>query len=249
MVSPQDPDEPYIDPDDYTSEHVASATFAADLGPQRSLGTVAEVVQDMATLVNLGERVALRIASEARRDRLRTEKVADAYLSSEARSLGVEETDVYRTLPRAHALDLLADLEALPEAAYPVWVVSVRYRNPLEIVIGGVVFVLIRGLVPFLRLVRDWSHTRRLGEARAQAAHSEARITSTRADLIEWLARETREGRNYVPLRTLVDMVSDSDLKALDRLADYAVHIDVPSDSDSGDSGAGADRSPGSRAT
>lgn len=234
MVSPYDPEPPY-DPDDYTSEQVTSVKFVADLGRGRQLATVAEAIQDVATLVDLGERIALRSASHLRRGDLRAELAQGRdSLAGESRRLGVEGNEPFGDLPDDDVVDILSDLDALPETAGPLGVVSVEYRNPLEIVLVGGAFLLARGLVPLLRLVRDWSHTRRLGDARAQAAQNAARVSSTRADLIEWLARETREGRNPVPMTTLIDMISDSDMKALDRLAGYAVDLDAPSDTDPG---------------
>ncbi len=110
-------------------------------------------------------------------------------------------------------------------------VISAEYRNPIEVVLGGSGFLLL-GVIYALRFVRDWSNTRRVDAARATQAEQDARRASSHADFSEWLVSEARRGNLHVPPQELVNIVTNSDLRAIDRLAENEVQLQLPPGSD-----------------
>jgi hypothetical protein len=85
-----------------------------------------------------------------------------------------------------------------------------------------------------MRLVRDWSNTRRRGAAQAQQAEAGAREQEAhadereaRADLVRWLVDEAKAGRMPIPVGELLDVVTDDDQTVLDRLAEGSVELQL----------------------
>jgi hypothetical protein len=110
-----------------------------------------------------------------------------------------------------------------------------EYRNPLEVVLTGSGF-LILGTIYVLRLVRDWSSTRREGAAAAREAEAAARRTAATAELLEWLVDEAKAGRLHVPPGDLLDVVNVADARALRRLSAKEVQLQTPTGGDTSSS-------------
>jgi hypothetical protein len=131
-------------------------------------------------------------------------------------------------------LQALADMQ-LPELlGARTEIDRAAYRNPLEVVLGGS-GLLIAGVISILRLVRDWSNTRRRGAADAQRAEASAREQDARADecearaeLVRWLVDEAKAGRIPIPVGELLDLVTNSEETALERLASGTVELELP---------------------
>jgi hypothetical protein len=113
----------------------------------------------------------------------------------------------------------------------PAQVIHAEYRNPLEVNLEGSGFLLL-GTIYVLRLVRDWSHIRRIGAAQATQAESAARRATTHADFSQWLVDEARHGRLHVSPSELVNLVTRPEVQALDRLADDKIRLQLPEGTD-----------------
>lgn len=100
-------------------------------------------------------------------------------------------------------------------------VVTVRYENPLEVLlIGSGMFI--AGVILAARTARDWSAARRTGVATAREA--EARMTEARADLYEHLVNEAKRGQTPVRRRPGSDRDPSGGqvLESAHRTADFA---------------------------
>lgn len=102
-----------------------------------------------------------------------------------------------------------------------------EYSNPIELVLMGS-GMLIAGVVVAARLVRDWSTTRRTNEAVAREAEAEARMTEDRARLYSWMVDEARRGASPMPIGDLVQIVTPPEVKALSRLSQDPVTLELP---------------------
>lgn len=236
-----------------------TVTWRADLGSGARLGALAAHLQDLNIATHLGERWGTELARAAafqqlvnrisRAEPRAIDEVVDR-LGYRARDLG----DLHEWLHtgwwprgprwrpgRSHFGDPATFLEALADMELPDLlgrsprVDSATYRNPLEVVLGGSGFLFV-GVVSVLRLVRDWSNTRRQGAAHAQQAEAGARAREAqadeheaRADLVRWLVDEAKAGRMPIPVGELLDVVTQDDETALDRLADGNVELQLPS--------------------
>jgi len=54
-------------------------------------------------------------------------------------------------------------------------------------------------VLPAVRLVRDWSSSRRRGGAQARAAEAAAKDAEARAEFVCWLVEEAKSGRMLLP--------------------------------------------------
>lgn len=125
----------------------------------------------------------------------------------------------------------LRDLRARNLLGGRITVQHVTYENPLEVVLLGSGMV-IAGVVLAARTLRDWSSTRRIGEATAREAEAEARMTEARADLYEHLVAQAREAQVPVPVADLVQIVTPPEIKALNRLAERPIALELPGRAD-----------------
>lgn len=230
----------------------ATLAWRADLGPGQRLADLADHMKDLDTVVCLGERIGTRLAHHAARQQLLYQAVRRGphSLQREANEFGYPLSD--RDLnaldewlhtgfyPRpgrflfdypADLIDVLADARSVRMLGTPTDVVQVEYRNPLEVILGGSGFLLL-GVIYVLRLARDWSHTRRIGAARAEAAESVARRATTHADFVEWLVVEATQGRLHQPPHELVDLVTRPEIQTLDRIANNEIQLQLPTGMD-----------------
>ena len=95
-----------------------------------------------------------------------------------------------------------------------------------------------------LRLVRDWSNTRRRGAAEADQAEPErahgTHTPTTRKPapvLTRWLIDEAKAGRAAIPIGELLAVVAPDDGAALARLAEHRVEISAPAGLDPSSTG------------
>jgi hypothetical protein len=172
-----------------------------------------------------------------------------SFLEREATSLGFSSDEVYelyewldlgihrgiRQWPTsAYPLDILQSLAAARATrtiGEGIDVARVEYRNPIEVILGGSGFLLL-GVIYAVRFVRDWSSKRRLGAAQATIAEHDARRSGSHADFTEWLVDEARQGRLYVPPQELVNLITNSDVRAIDRLSENDVWLELPRGTD-----------------
>jgi hypothetical protein len=207
--------------------------------------------EDLGVVVELGERWGFVIAQHDERRQLlyRAKRSGPSFLEAEARELGYSPEDIFdlyewldlgiyrgtrRWLTSAYPTDIIQSLaaaRATRSLGSQIEVLRAEYRNPIEIVLGGSGFLLL-GAAYSLRLVRDWANTRRVGAAQATQAEHEARRAGCHADLSEWLVSEARNGRLYVPPHELVNLVTKTDFRAIDRLADNDIHLELPAGTD-----------------
>lgn len=125
----------------------------------------------------------------------------------------------------------IADLRVPESLGSSMRVRRLEYQNPLEVVLSGSGFLLL-GSIYVARMIRDWSSTRHQGLAAAQAAEAHARQDSARADLMEWLVQEAKQGRLHLPPGDLLNSVTPDEGAAMGRLADQEVQLQLPSGSD-----------------
>ena len=83
----------------------------------------------------------------------------------------------------------------------------------LTVLVAHFGFLLI-GSIPVLRLMRDWSHTRRIGAAEAQQAEAAAKRAVAHADLCQWLVDEAKVGSLHMPLSELIDVLTRPEIQA-----------------------------------
>lgn len=121
----------------------------------------------------------------------------------------------------------LCDVRARSLLGQAVTIRELRYRNPLELVLMGSE-MLLAGVIVASRMVRDWSAARRANLAIAREAEAEARMTEDRARLYSWLVEEARRGRSPIPIGDLVQMITPAEIKALSRLSQDAVTLELP---------------------
>lgn len=76
--------------------------------------------------------------------------------------------------------------------------------------------------------MRDWGARRRITNAAADIAESEARQARTRTDVIEYLGREIIAGRLHLPASELGKLVTSDDLEAIAQLAGTEPTLDLP---------------------
>jgi hypothetical protein len=122
----------------------------------------------------------------------------------------------------------LADIRAPELLGQSARVSTLGYSNPLVVELGGSGF-LIAGSIYALRMVRDWSSRRRIGAADARDAEARASGEEARAELLQWLVDEAKAGRMPVPAGDLLQLVTASDVEAVDRLAEEEISLRLPS--------------------
>jgi hypothetical protein len=113
------------------------------------------------------------------------------------------------------------------------WPITCETWTLFKIVLGGSGFLLL-GAIYVLRLIRNWSHIRRIGAAQAEQAESNARRATTHAEFSQWLMDEARQGRLAVPPHEFVDLVARTEVRAIDRLADSDIRLQLPEGTDPG---------------
>jgi len=228
---------------------VLSLTWTADIGPAASVGRVADHLHDLQTALDLGERWGLAYAERSAAYALWSEisRRGPAAIQRKVNDWpGLGGPDIpeeaffdpeswpYRRRPGWYGADpddvvgLLSSVEVPRLLGSPMQATHIEYNNPVEVMLLGAGFVLLGG-VKVLRMIRDWSSQKRIGEAVADAAEAAARQANTAADLGEWLAAEAKHGRQHVPIGELLRAVTPADLAALSRLADSDVQLQLPS--------------------
>jgi len=236
-----------------------TVTWRADLGSRARLGDLALRLRDLSTAVQLGERWGTQLARAAAYQELvnRIDKEGPRAIDYVAERLGYRPRDLadlhewvhFGGWPRgprwrpghfhfgdpATLLQAVADMELPDVLGQPPRAERVAYENPLEVVLGGS-GLLLAGVASVLRLIRDWSNTRRQGAAEAHSAEAGARERDAkadqceaRADLVRWLVDEATAGRVAIPVGDLLDVVTQDDETALQRLAGDQVELQLPS--------------------
>lgn len=213
---------------------------AIDVGGDAALVDIARRVKDLVTLVEVGHRWGFELARGA----------AAWDLENELQRGGPEVLNRLflrekwdRLSRRRHGLlreyfefgwpsadpewIVLRDLRAQSLLGQAATVRRLEYSNPIELVLAGS-GLLIGGVIVAARLVRDWSVTRRTNEAVAREAEAEARMTEDRARLYSWMVDEARRGASPIPIVDLVQMVTPAEVKALSRLSQDPVTLELP---------------------
>ena len=247
-----------------------TVTWRAHLGSGARLRALAAHLQDLNIAAHLGERWGTELARAAAYQQLvnRISREGPRAIDEVVDRLGYRGRDLgdlhewvhtgwWPRGPRwrpghshfgdpATFLQAVADMELPDLLGRPPRVDRATYRNPLEVVLGGS-GLLFAGVVSVLRLVRDWSNTRRQGAAHAQQAEADARQREAhadeceaRADLVRWLVDEAKAGRMPIPIGELLDVVTQDDATALNRLADGNVELRLPSGLDPSRAGQGS---------
>lgn len=220
-------------------DDTVSVWISVDLGGDRDLGDAAGYLTDLATLVDVGQRWGVELARAAIDwANVPDFEEAERLLHDVERALRAEGFHLDRRRgPRfgpfewwGWAEDIewrtLRDIRARPLLGTRTVVSSVRYENPLELVLAGS-GMFITGVVFAARTLRDWSNSRRVGEATAREAEAEARMTEARADLYEHLVAQAKEGQTPVPVGDLVQIVTPPEIKALNRLAERPIAVEL----------------------
>lgn len=220
------------------SGDTASLTIAVDIGPLVSADRLATTVADLAALVDVGARWGIELARTAAEWDIvsdlgeRGPGALGRALRNEGLSHGLQrrwldlpwEVDwpgghpEFGTLRDVHADRLLG--------RHPT-VVRLCYENPVELILAGS-GMLIAGVMYAARMARDWSAQRRAAEAIAREAEAEADMTEARSELYRWMVREARRGRAPIPIGDLVRVVTPAEVKALNRLSDSPITLELP---------------------
>lgn len=218
---------------------IVTVGVSSDIGGEAALAAVSDRLTDLTIAVGLGEKWGAELARAAARWDLRYDwrnGERRERLFDEAAALGYSRDEIYDELewhPRrwpgqsGELMRSLADVRTPPLLGRPTVVHRVEYSNPLELVLAGS-GMLIGGVIWVARLVRDWSNKRRADEAVVREAHAEATITETRAELYKWLVDEAKQGRCPMPVGDLAQLVTPAEIKALDRLADSPLRLELP---------------------
>ena len=229
-------------------------TISLDLGPRQDVADLAGRVSDLSVLTDVGSRWGIELS------RIYAATEADApgissllsSIDNEASREWLESVDVRRWLRPPGVPDewwvayrgdpvrainrfdielrAMRDL-AVPFFGNPIRVSTLRYENPLELVVVGSGFM-IAGLTLAARTVRDWSNAKRVRRAQAREAEAEARMTEARADLYRHLVNEAIQGRATIPVGDLVQIVTPAEVKALNRIAEAPVTLQLPPGAD-----------------
>lgn len=240
-----------------SGERVA-IVWRADLGARRRVGDLAQHLADLDTAISLGERWGTELAKVAAYQQLTNRilregphAVVESAMEFGYSPMAVEAIDEWMHTGRwpgfppsrrsrfpygdpASLLQTIADMELPRLLGSPLEVENAAYRNPIEIALGGS-GLLLGGAIYVLRMLRDWSSTRRLGEARADHAEAEAReqqararTSEARADLATWLVEQAKESQTPIPISEMIAAVTQADEHALARLAANDVELDAP---------------------
>lgn len=129
----------------------------------------------------------------------------------------------------------LRDVRAVRLAGPAIQVRSLKYENPIELILAGAGLML-AGSVMAARFVRDWSANRRIGKAEARKAEAEARVSETWADREEaitetvttWLAAEARRTSTPLPISEMTAITSMHNFPDLRRLIERPVTLELP---------------------
>jgi hypothetical protein len=224
-------------------------TWVANLGRDATVGAIAAHLQSLQVVLDLGERWGLihaeRAAAIAFELDLRTrgpEALNEAFESwpenrlyphRYERAFSDPEYWYRRGMPGGYTagpddlIRLLSSREVPRLLGQSVRARHVEYNNPVEVVLFGAGFVLV-GTVKVLRMIRDWSSQRRIGDSIADSAEAAAQQNKTAADLGAWLVEEAQAGRQHVPISDLLKYVGPQDLTAIQQLADLDVQLQLP---------------------
>jgi hypothetical protein len=232
---------------------LVSATWRADIGAGARLNELADVLRDLDMVIGVGERWGTTLARAAAQYQLvyEIEGRGPRALIEAARQIGLasDVVDVGRWFfddwlwsrrgrpgrPVFWSPDdlvrMVADARTPELLGSPMYAGQVEYRNPLEVILSGSGF-LILGTTYALRMVRDWSNTRRQGSAMADEAAANARRHLAQADLMEWLVDEAKAGRLHVAPGDLLNGVTPAENEAMSRLAEREVQLQLPPGTD-----------------
>jgi len=239
-----------VNPDDFLPDALRppargdtlSLTWTADIGADAMVGAVGNHLRDMQVVLDLGERWGLPYSEQAAayafereissrgpvalREALSEWPGAEDYWFPILEEEEFFDRGWYGTIPE-DLIRLLSSRNVPGLLGQTMRTRHIEYNNPVEVVLLGAGFVLV-GTVKLLRMIRDWSSQRRVGDAIADAAESTARQNKTASDLGAWLVEEARAGRQQVPIGDLMKYVRASDLESIARLADSDVQLQLP---------------------
>lgn len=210
---------------------------------------LADTVTDLASVVELGTRWGETLAQTAaawdlayvlrRGDRRGLELLLERELDGERLhdllDFVYDAPPPYRWMSAGHpAWELARDRRAVDIRGRAARPTSLRYENPLELILCGAGSLLM-GAIVVARLVRDWSSQRRIAaaavaqaKAEARKAHAEAERAEIATDFARWMADEARAGRGALPQLELLKAITPDEARAIDRLAEQDVQLSLP---------------------
>lgn len=228
---------------------MSSLTIRVNLGPRIPMTKLTDSVADLASVVELGTKWGETLAQSAaawdiadvlrRGERHGLELLLERELGGEGfhelLDFIYDAPPPYRWMSAGHpAWELARDRRAVNirgQAARPT---SLRYENPLELILCGAGSLLM-GVILAARLVRDWSNQRRIGaaaaaqaEAEARKAYAEAGRAEAAADFARWMAEEAKSGRGALPQLELLKAITPHEARAIERLAEQDVELSLP---------------------
>jgi hypothetical protein len=126
------------------------------------------------------------------------------------------------------ALQVVITPNAYELLGRPPYATSIRYENPVDVAVSGAGFGFKR-IISLLVLIRDWGTAKRQRGAEAAEAEARAEQAISRADLLKWYVNEVQEGRaQLVPAGQLASEAKDSELRAIDRLTQIGIRLELP---------------------
>lgn len=209
-----------------------------NLGESAPLEVVSSTVCDLATVCDVGSELQRRVSRAEMLRQVIQEVGPEGRLYEDwfwdlppsRRPYGYPAGILFRDseLPLGRELSRrLAGLQAEWEADADILVRELHYRNPFDaqlvLVSGGVVLGL-------LRMIRDWSSNRRIGQVLADDVADEA---LKRKELRRRVLQGIADGDIPLPEQWLDPLLSDRAVRAFDRLSRRAVEL--PSLDDGGD--------------
>ncbi|GEM_PF-2913125 len=228
-----------------------SIVIIVDVGPDTSMNTIFTNVADLNELVDLGtlwgdvlaeSSAQWDLAYEVQRGDLRAiDRLLDgSHIDPRLRDEVFEWIHMrppWRGWWSSHpAWEQVQYQRASELRGRPPRVRSLRYENPLELVLYGS-GPLMGGVILVARMIRDWSAQRRLGAAAAREAEARARIVETEADraeiateMLRWFAEEERAGRGGLPQFDLLKALTPHHAQAINHLAEQDVKLALPGD-------------------
>jgi hypothetical protein len=183
-----------------------------NLGPRASIQTVSSAINDLALVLDFASALQRRVER-------------DAVLSARLRNRGVEESNWF-------VIEGLSPIRPVPDEFERfairqadensrITVQSLRYENPLELVIlaGGAV------IISIVRMLRDWPDRRRLNHA--VASEYENRV-AFRERVRERVLQKIDDGTLPITQETMEALLTDDVTDALGTLGDGPLEVSLP---------------------
>ena len=223
--------------------------FRTDLGAHQGLDVITGALNSLHTLNRAAERWGLgtTMPSDTTRAQQQPPPAQSPRSMTPSEKLVVirqmlEDHDVARweldnlkdALAQGNQVFVWRWQELSTELEPSVSVVSVTYRNPLEVWLAASGSTLL-ALQSILVIVRDWSGKKRKLGAQATEAEARASLAQTEADLMRHLFDQVKEGTLQLDPLILLDRISDKELQAMQDLSSNPVTLRLPQTPDTGD--------------